>query len=137
TPLAVSVHLPGFAVLPTEHFNGNATSYYSLPFTGDSTAEPAGDRLPLRTTAVPLVSGLDVLATGAAGAIVAFGDSITDGYVPANFLGTPQDAGVVDRNVRYPDFLQRRLDAAGKPFAVLNAGISGNRVTRDGFIPQF
>lgn len=137
TPLAVSVHLPGPAVLPTEHFNGNATSYYSLPFAGDSTGEAAGDRLPLRTTAVPLVSGLDVLAPGAAGAIVAFGDSITDGYVSANFLGTPQDAGVVDRNVRYPDFLQRRLDAAGKPFAVLNAGISGNRVTRDGFIPQF
>ncbi|MCC3312907.1 GDSL-type esterase/lipase family protein [Nocardia africana] len=44
---------------------------------------------------------------------------------------------MVDRNVRYPDFLQRRLDSAGAPFTVLDAGISGNRVTRAGFIPQF
>ncbi|MFD6273470.1 GDSL-type esterase/lipase family protein [Nocardia asteroides] len=136
-PLAVSVHVPGLAVLPTEHFNGNATSYYSLPFAGDRTADPSGARLPLSTTAVPLVSGLDVEAPAGVSAIVAFGDSITDGYVSANYLGTPQDPGVVDRNVRYPDFLQRRLDATGKPFSVLNAGISGNRVTRDGFIPQF
>ncbi|MEV0063005.1 GDSL-type esterase/lipase family protein [Nocardia sp. NPDC050718] len=136
-PLAVSVHAPGLAVLPTEHFNGNATSYYSLPFAGDRTTDPSGAPLPLSTTTVPFVSGLDVRAPGAVSTIVAFGDSITDGYVSATYLGTPQDPSVIDRNVRYPDFLQRRLDAAGKPFSVLNAGISGNRVTRDGFIPQF
>ncbi|MET9213691.1 MULTISPECIES: GDSL-type esterase/lipase family protein [unclassified Nocardia] len=136
-PLAVSVHAPGLAVLPTEHFNGNATSYYSLPFAGDRTTDPSGAPLPLSTTAVPFVSGLDVRAPAAVSTIVAFGDSITDGYVSATYLGTPQDPSVIDRNVRYPDFLQRRLDAAGKPFSVLNAGISGNRVTRDGFIPQF
>ncbi|BDU06649.1 GDSL-type esterase/lipase family protein [Nocardia cyriacigeorgica] len=136
-PLSVSVHVPGLAVLPTEHFNGNATSYYSLPFAGDRTTDPGGAQLPLTTTAVPLVSGLDVQAGPEVATVVAFGDSITDGYVSANLLGTPQDRGVVDRNVRYPDFLQRRIDAAGLPFSVLNAGISGNRVTRDGFIPQF
>ncbi|MEV0332562.1 GDSL-type esterase/lipase family protein [Nocardia sp. NPDC050717] len=136
-PLAVSVHVPGLAVLPTEHFNGNATSYYSLPFAGDSTTDPGGAALRLSTTAVPLVSGLDVQAGPEVATVVAFGDSITDGYVSANLLGTPQDPGVVDRDVRYPDFLQRRIDAAGLPFSVLNAGISGNRVTRDGFIPQF
>ncbi|MFE6920430.1 GDSL-type esterase/lipase family protein [Nocardia sp. NPDC057663] len=136
-PLAVSVHAPGLAALPTEHFNGNATSYYSLPFAGDRTADPSGAQLPLSTTAVPFVSGLDVMAPAGVASVVAFGDSITDGYVSANLLGTPQETGVIDRNVRYPDFLQRRLDAAGKPFSVLNAGISGNRVTRAGFIPQF
>ncbi|MFE3445235.1 GDSL-type esterase/lipase family protein [Nocardia sp. NPDC059180] len=135
--LAVSVHVPGLAVLPTEHFNANATSYYSLPFAGDATADLTGSRLPLRTTAMPFVSGLDVQAPAAVSTVVAFGDSITDGYVSANLLGTPQDMSVVDRNVRYPDFLQRRIDAAGLPFSVVNAGISGNRVTRDGFIPQF
>ncbi|WP_228797968.1 GDSL-type esterase/lipase family protein [Nocardia cyriacigeorgica] len=136
-PLSVSVHVPGLAVLPTEHFNGNATSYYSLPFAGDRTTDPGGAQLPLTTTSVPLVSALDVQAGPEVATVVAFGDSITDGYVSANLLGTPQDRGVVDRNVRYPDFLQRRIDAAGLPFSVLNAGISGNRVTRDGFIPQF
>ncbi|QXQ14338.1 GDSL-type esterase/lipase family protein [Skermania piniformis] len=136
-PLAVGVHVPGVGVLPTQHFNANATSYYSLPFTGDQVDDPSGSALSLRTSSVPLVAGLDVTAPGNVGSIVALGDSITDGYVAANYLGTPQDVSVVDRNVRYPDFLQRRIDAAGKPFTVLNAGISGNRVTRDGFIPQF
>lgn len=129
-PLSVSVHVPGLAVLPTEHFNGNATSFYSLPFAGDLTTDPGGAHL-------PLVSGLDVQAGPEVATVVAFGDSITDGYVSANLLGTPQDPDAVDRNVRYPDFLQRRIDATGLPFSVLNAGISGNRVTRDGFIPQF
>ncbi len=36
---------------------------------------------------------------------------------------------MIDTNVRYPDFLQRRLDRAGIDRPVLNAGISGNRVT--------
>ncbi len=136
-PLSVSVYVPGISVLPTEHFNGNATSYYSLPGAGDRTGELAGGSFPLATTAMPLVSGLDVEAPGTVGAVVAFGDSITDGYVASNVLGTPEDRTAVDRNVRYPDFLQRRLDAAGKPFTVLNAGISGNRVSREGFVPQF
>ncbi|WP_245558027.1 GDSL-type esterase/lipase family protein [Nocardia thailandica] len=135
--LAVGVHVPGLAVLPTEHFNGNATSYYSLPAAGDRAADVSGAAFPLSTTAIPLVSGIDVRAPGEVGTIVAFGDSITDGYVSSNYLGTPEDRSVVDRDVRYPDFLQRRLDAAGLPFTVLNAGISGNRVSRAGFIPQF
>ncbi|GGK64117.1 hypothetical protein GCM10011591_40550 [Nocardia camponoti] len=134
--VSVSVYVPGLAALPTEHFNGNATSYLTLPFAGDHTGATTSDAFPLRTTAVPLVAGLDVDAVGVS-SVVAFGDSITDGYVSATILGTPQEPSVVDRDVRYPDFLQRRIDAAGAPFSVLNAGISGNRVTRDGFIPQF
>ncbi|MFF0633728.1 GDSL-type esterase/lipase family protein [Nocardia sp. NPDC004151] len=136
-PLAVSVYAPGLAVLPTEHFNANATSYYSLPLAGDATDEPSGAALPLPTTSMPFLSGLDVQAPGTTSTIVAFGDSITDGYVGATYLSVPQDPGVVDRNVRYPDFLQRRIDQAGLPFTVVDAGISGNRVTRDGLIPQF
>ncbi|MEU0506258.1 GDSL-type esterase/lipase family protein [Nocardia sp. NPDC005998] len=136
-PLSIGVYVPGTAVLPTEHFVANATSFYSPPFAGDQAADPSGAAMSLRTTAIPLVSGLDVVAPGDVGAIVAVGDSITDGYVDSNYLGYQQHMSVVDRNVRYTDFLQRRLDAAGKPFTVLNAGISGNRVSRDGLIPQF
>jgi lysophospholipase L1-like esterase len=57
------------------------------------------------------------------GAVVAFGDSITDGA-----RSTP------DTNNRYPDQLARRLNAAGSPatLAVLNAGIGGNRVLSNG-----
>jgi lysophospholipase L1-like esterase len=38
----------------------------------------------------------------------------------------------VDTNNRWPDHLARRLAADGRPVAVLNAGISGNRVLSDG-----
>jgi len=61
------------------------------------------------------------------GAVVALGDSITDGF-PAPF----------DGNGRYPDLLARRLVAAGgPPLAFQNEGISGNEVLRSGALPMF
>ena len=46
-------------------------------------------------------------------AIVAFGDSITDGF------GVPKGSA-------YPEQLQRMLDAKGKRWRVVNAGVSGD-----------
>jgi lysophospholipase L1-like esterase len=59
--------------------------------------------------------------------VVAFGDSITDG------LGS-----TIDANRRYPNFLSRRLNATEGigPYSTVNAGISGNRVLRDGRGPS-
>jgi lysophospholipase L1-like esterase len=54
------------------------------------------------------------------GTVVAFGDSLTDGY-----------GSVPDANNRYPDELAERLVAAGTPRAVANAGISGNKLLTD------
>jgi lysophospholipase L1-like esterase len=56
-------------------------------------------------------------------AVVTFGDSITDGA-----------RSTADANARWPDELARRLGAQkkGGGTAVLNAGISGNRVLGDG-----
>ncbi|MEV6072407.1 GDSL-type esterase/lipase family protein [Nocardia sp. NPDC052001] len=70
---------------------------------------------------------------------MAFGDSITEGFVGADFLGNPRVDGVLDQNVRYPDFLQRRLDAADRKLVVTNAGIGGDRLTRDAIpiMPRF
>ncbi|MFE5790448.1 GDSL-type esterase/lipase family protein [Rhodococcus erythropolis] len=142
-PLSLSIFVPGLAALPTEHFNGNATSFYSPPGSGDLTTDASGAPLALSTTSVPLASGLDVLAPDSASTLVAFGDSITDGYgagdilgVP-NPLGFPQAAEAIDADARYPDFLQRRIDEKGLPISVANAGVSGNRVIASGFIPQF
>ena len=57
-----------------------------------------------------------------ASGVVAFGDSITDGA-----------RSTTDTNNRWPDVLARRLAARKGPgVAVLNAGISGNRVLGDG-----
>jgi lysophospholipase L1-like esterase len=55
------------------------------------------------------------------GAIVPFGDSITDGT-----------ASTIDANHRYPDFLARRIQASRGPrWAVLNEGYGGDRVLTD------
>ncbi|HVV47292.1 MAG TPA: arylesterase, partial [Bryobacteraceae bacterium] len=48
--------------------------------------------------------------------IVAFGDSLTAGYG-------------VEPGKSYPDFLQRRLDAAGYKYHVVNLGVSGDTTT--------
>ncbi|MCF8608925.1 GDSL-type esterase/lipase family protein [Gordonia sp. HY285] len=136
--LAVSVNVQGSALFLTQHLNGNATSYYTKPGAGDQTRRRDGAAFPLTTTVVPIVSRVDVLAPKRTTAIVAFGDSITDGFVADNVGGLPQaKRGVVDKNVRYPDHLQRRLDDAGIDRVVVNAGISGNRVTADGTVPLY
>jgi lysophospholipase L1-like esterase len=72
------------------------------------------------------ITGVDVMADPTAGAIVAFGDSITDGRGSTN-----------DANDRWPDDLSRRLQAGGAmpPVAVLNLGIGGNAVLSGGLGP--
>ncbi|MFI0259709.1 SGNH/GDSL hydrolase family protein [Streptomyces sp. NPDC017056] len=52
--------------------------------------------------------------------VVAFGDSITDGF-----------ASTTDADRRYPDALARRLAEAGLARPVLNAGIGGNLLLND------
>jgi len=64
---------------------------------------------------------VEVDSPDALGAIVAFGDSITDG------VGSTPGA-----NRRWPDILADRLQEAGQEWAVANAGISGNRVLSPG-----
>jgi lysophospholipase L1-like esterase len=60
------------------------------------------------------------------------GDSITDGFRAVPRVAENSKGG--DTNVRYPDFLARRLARMPGPLrlSVLNAGIGGNRVLRDG-----
>ncbi|GID93053.1 GDSL-type esterase/lipase family protein [Amorphoplanes digitatis] len=65
------------------------------------------------------LSGVSV-AGRAAGAVVALGDSITNG---ANT--------VANLNHRWPDLLARRLRDARRDRGVVNLGVSGNRLLRD------
>jgi lysophospholipase L1-like esterase len=132
TPLAVSMFVPGAQGLPTKHWNANATSMYSLPGSGDQSASPLDAPFPVRTEAWLYVDELDVEAPVATGTIVTFGDSITDGFVAATALSEPVDSSIADKNGRYPDDLQRRLDDAGIPLSVVNAGIGSNRLVTDG-----
>lgn len=131
-PLAVSIFVPGYQTAPTKHWNANATSYYSLVLSGDQTGERSGFSYLGRTGSWLYVDGVDVLAPAPNRAVVAFGDSITDGFVAATPLSIPADASVADKNGRYPDDLQHRLTEAGIPISVVNAGIGGNQLLTDG-----
>jgi lysophospholipase L1-like esterase len=123
--LAVSVHLPG-AVDPAFQITGRyarQTNYISPPgdFTG-ATVMPVGNL----TDQWFFVSGVDVLAGSEAGAVVCLGDSLTDGNI-----------STIDAFCRWPDQLARRLLAEredrskGRPMAVLNQGLGGNRILHD------
>ncbi|ATC31332.1 SGNH/GDSL hydrolase family protein [Caulobacter vibrioides] len=116
--LAISLHYPAAPSVQTGHPGSRATSYV---LAGDQTAAvdlpgaKAADRW-------FQIASIDVQSEKAS-AIVAFGDSITDGY------------GVQpNTNLRWTDGLIERLK--GKNIAVLNLGIGGNRVLADGLGPS-
>jgi lysophospholipase L1-like esterase len=116
--VVVSVYLPGDSGPPTQHGTGLHTTYISSD--GDFTGVP--DFTAARTSnSWYFLSGVDVLAPADAGVIVAFGDSITDGATSTN-----------DADAAWPSVLARRLQDAGSHLAVVNEGISGNRVLGDG-----
>ena len=68
------------------------------------------------------LSGVDVLASQETGCVVALGDSLTDANISTH-----------DTYSRWPDQLARRLVArkGGRPLAVLNQGLGGNRILHD------
>ncbi|AHH19661.1 putative lipolytic protein, GDSL family [Nocardia nova SH22a] len=130
--LAVSIFLPAPSGPPTKHWNANATSYYSPPGSGDLTARTTDPGFSAVTNSWLYVDGLDVEAPGGTGSVVAFGDSITDGFVGGTPVSVPASRAAADVDGRYPDQLQRRLDAAGVPISVVNAGIGSNRLLTSG-----
>lgn len=69
-----------------------------------------------------IVSGVDVLAEADTSAVVALGDSLTDGNISTH-----------DAYANWPSQLARRLAARhdGRPMAVMNQGLGGNRILHD------
>ena len=120
TSLAISLRYVEAPDVQTGHPGSRATSYV---LAGDHLADAD---LPGAKTADRWfqIAGVEVVPTARkAGAIVAFGDSITDGY------------GVQpNTNLRWTDALIARLK--GKNLSVLNLGIGGNRVLLDGLGPN-
>ena len=118
--LAISLYFPNDTGPATMHATGLHTTYISKQ--GDMTVQPA---IADATTSQSWywISSVDVVASAAAAAIVTFGDSITDGA-----RSTP------DANHNWPSVLAQRLlsNKATANLAVLNQGISGNRLLRDG-----
>jgi len=114
--LAISLYLPLQEIgTLTQHGDPRQTHY----MVSGNAVRSANLQQPTTQTSSQFLSGIDVLADRKARAIVALGDSITDGA-----------ASTRDTNRRWPDFLARRF-AADKRTAnvgVLNQGISGNRL---------
>jgi lysophospholipase L1-like esterase len=119
--LAVSVYLPDQHINETTcHEDARSTTFIAA---GDATASAT---LPDARTISSwcFVKGIDVTGSDShAAAIVTLGDSITDGALSTR-----------DTNHRWPDELASRLQADPKTadLSVLNEGISGNRLLRDG-----
>jgi lysophospholipase L1-like esterase len=125
----VALTLPDLARLKIELFLPSATGPCTCHLTGgdELAVSPPGNFVgkpfePVsRAQFRAFLSGVDVDSPDAAGTIVTYGDSITDG------VGATPGA-----NRRWPDVLADRLQAAGKEWAVANAAISGNRVLSPG-----
>jgi lysophospholipase L1-like esterase len=120
--LVISLHTPDVTGRPTMDLFANSIHFASEA--GDFAAEEGDANFPIVTFGcVYYMDSVDVLASPSVkGAVVALGDSLTDG-----FGSTP------DANNRYPDYLARRILAGppGEVLGVLNAGVSANRILND------
>lgn len=119
--VTVATTSPGGQV--TVHPQARQNSYVAA---GDRTQDAGADAYTRRTGAWQHLTAVDVLTRDARGAVVAIGDSITDGVTSTS-----------DANRRWPDVVADRLNRHGKDhYGVLNQGISGNRLLTDGRGPS-
>lgn len=119
TELAVSVYLPDATGGATNHSDAQQNNYIA---SGNHASDSTPTAYTSTTGSWYFVDGLDVYSKTADGTVVAFGDSITDGYL-----------SLTGANARWPNYLARRLNAAAGDRApgVVDEGISGNRVLSD------
>ena len=119
--LAVSIHYDEAPASQTGHPGSRATSYLVH---GDTVA--AADLVDAKKfDHWYQLAGVDV--AGGSGAVVALGDSITDGH-----------GATTNGNDRWTDVLAQRLQAneATRSVGVLNEGIGGNHLLTDGLGPN-
>jgi lysophospholipase L1-like esterase len=120
--LAVSIHVTSPPARQTSHPGSRATSYH---IAGNKVMEahwPEAGAIPHWYQ----LAGVEVQAAPGTHSVVAIGDSITDGYGVA-----------ADSNTRWTDMLAVRLRAEGRAgIGVINAGIGGGRMLRDGLGPN-
>lgn len=116
--LAVSFHIAGESGPMTWHAKAMQTSYLTMPGAGSRGSDESEAAFPLSATSWYFLDALEMKAPADAYAIVALGDSITDGTL-----------STLNGDDRWPDVLARRLHAVyGNRVSVVNAGIGGNRV---------
>ena len=118
--ISISLYLPSNTPVSTWHFQGQHDSYMAGP--GDLTGKP-DLTASSHKAAWYFLSGIAVWAPSSTTAIVALGDSITQGTGPK-----PEDS-----YTDWPYQLALRLsaDRGSQTIAVVNEGIGGNRVLHD------
>ncbi len=118
--LAVSLYVADAGGPATGHGMALQTSYAT---NGNHAGGQGADAFVEQSGSWLYLDALSVEVAPGTGAVVALGDSITDGW-----------QSVADRNRRWPDYLSRRLQASGSGTVrgVANEGISGNKVLADG-----
>jgi len=115
--LAVSLYVKGRSPVTAHPIGLNST--YIAPGDQTGSAELAKTQ---EVRSYFWLNGLEAATTPASGVVVAFGDSITDGFATSP-----------GQHRSWPEILAQRLRSrGGTPLSVLNMGISGNRVLRDG-----
>jgi len=124
TNVVVTIYLPQATNNTTFHALGRQTTYISTAgnFTGAVTFPTA-----TTTQSWYFLSALEVFVKPRSVAVVTLGDSITDGF-----------ASTVDANRRWPNVLAERLQESRRfaHIAVMDQGISGNRVLHDTIGPN-
>ncbi|MBB5855546.1 GDSL-type esterase/lipase family protein [Amycolatopsis umgeniensis] len=118
--LLVTTYTPDSPGVATHHPSASQTSFLAQ---GDVSAAESGARFTERTGSWFYVEEIDVQGAPAAGSVVAFGDSITDGGYSTS-----------GANHRWPDYLADRMKVlpAAQRRGVLNSGVSANRLLLDG-----
>jgi lysophospholipase L1-like esterase len=117
--LAVSLYLPGTNVPITSHTSAYTTAYLTPNGAGNHTASEDRSAFTITKSDTYWLSAVDVFSPSATGAIIAFGDSITNGT-----------CSTTDAHNRWEDLLAIRLLMAGHSTAVVNEGISGDRLSQ-------
>jgi lysophospholipase L1-like esterase len=113
--LAISIQYEAAPLIETGHPGSRATSYV---LAGNHVADAA---LPGAKTVDHWyqVAAVEVVAPPGASAVVALGDSITDGR-----------GSTTNGNNRWTNVAEQTLIAAGHPISVLNAGLGGNCILK-------
>lgn len=114
--LMVNTFIQRPTTFKTFHWDAKQTSWF---ITGNQTANLNMPSSAKTTTARLLLSAVEVKPKRKAHVIAVIGDSITDGAT-----------ATLDANTRWTDFLSKRLSP--HQVAVINSGISGNRLLTDG-----
>jgi lysophospholipase L1-like esterase len=114
--LLVDLYLPASVSALTEHTLAYEINYAAA---GDRAGDDSAYAFAASKQSWYLLDAIEVSGTAARGAIVALGDSITDGA-----------GGKVNANDRWTDFLAARLSSLpqNRQSGILDEGISGNRI---------